>query len=177
MALERRLADFSGSLGPVDARTHRTFGFDVPGGCRALRLRFDYRPKRPTEQHSAALIRAALEARAQALAARLGSTQAHLAQAWAEAQQQRLLGPSATPGPYGRTPNLLTLSLDDAQGAYRGAAHRHDPAQELWLAPETASPGFVAGPLPAGRWTVTLTVHGLHTASCRYRIQIGAVTA
>ena len=54
--------------------------------------------------------------------------------------------------------NLLTLSLFDPHG-FRGAGHRHLPRQEVLLSPAWATPGFVAGPLPGGEWTVEIDVH------------------
>ena len=74
-------------------------------------------------------------------------------------------------------PNLLTISLDDALGAYRGAAHRHAPRQDLVLGVAAASPGLVPGPLPPGAWTLTLSAHTLVSPQCDVSIQIGAETA
>ncbi|TCL73312.1 hypothetical protein EDC14_1005174 [Hydrogenispora ethanolica] len=65
--------------------------------------------------------------------------------------------------------NLLTLSLDDAAG-FRGCAHRHSPRQRLELSADRAAPGFSAGPIPAGRLRITLSVHALLTASCHYQL-------
>jgi len=76
-----------------------------------------------------------------------------------------------------RVPNLLTISLDDAAGAYRGAGHRHHARQDLLVGVAAASPGLVAGPLPAGQWTLTLSAHTLVTPQCDVSIQIGAETA
>jgi hypothetical protein len=45
------------------------------------------------------------------------------------------------------------------------------------LAPDHASPGLVPGPLPAGEWRLTLSVHTLVTPQCGLSIQIGAETA
>src|SRR5216683_1702408 len=49
-----------------------------------------------------------------------------------------------------RVPNLLTISLDDAEASYRGAGHRQANDQRLLLGLASASPGLVAGPLPEG---------------------------
>jgi hypothetical protein len=76
-----------------------------------------------------------------------------------------------------RVPNLVTASLDDSRAAYRGAGHRHAPDQQLRLGRETASPGFVAGPLEPGEWTLTLSVHTLVSDQCELEIQIGAEIA
>jgi hypothetical protein len=54
--------------------------------------------------------------------------------------------------------NLLTLSLFDPHG-FRGAGHRHAPRQEVLVAPDEATPGFLPGPLPPGTWTVEVDCH------------------
>ena len=54
--------------------------------------------------------------------------------------------------------SLLTLSLFDPRG-FRGAGHRFAPRQTIRLEPRQATPGFLAGPLPAGEWTVEVDVH------------------
>jgi hypothetical protein len=74
----------------------------------------------------------------------------------------------------GRVPNLLTISLDDADANYRGAGHRHANDQQLALGLASASPGLVAGALPAGRWVLTLSIHTLVSARVSLRVQIGA---
>src|SRR5919204_240296 len=73
-------------------------------------------------------------------------------------------------------PNLLTISLDDARGRYRGAGHRHAPRQEFVVSPRLATPGLVPGPLEAGEWTLTLSAHTLVSPQCEVSIRIGAVT-
>lgn len=67
--------------------------------------------------------------------------------------------------------NLLTLSIDDPE-RHRGAGHRHDPEQFLFLSESKASPGFVSGRIPPGMWEVTLSMHAVVTKSCRYMLQI-----
>jgi hypothetical protein len=54
--------------------------------------------------------------------------------------------------------SLLTLSLFDPRG-FRGAGHRYSPRQTIELGPGAATPGFVAGPIPAGEWMVEVDVH------------------
>jgi hypothetical protein len=67
--------------------------------------------------------------------------------------------------------NLLTLTLFDARGetpaGFRGAGHRDgDPladdnacAHHVCLSATGATPGYIPGPLPAGRWTVEIDTH------------------
>jgi hypothetical protein len=54
--------------------------------------------------------------------------------------------------------NLVTLSLFDPAG-FRGAGHRFAPRQEVEVAETRATPGFLAGRLPAGEWTLEVDVH------------------
>jgi len=63
----------------------------------------------------------------------------------------------AKSGPYN---NLLTLSLFDPHG-FRGAGHRHAPAQEIVVGPAEATPGFLAGPVMAGRWLLEIDCHAV----------------
>ncbi|MHB8618668.1 MAG: hypothetical protein ACYDAG_03715 [Chloroflexota bacterium] len=165
-----------GNLTPADQRTHQRTRFAVPEGCRELRLRFSYEPKACQAEEAAGLARRALDDQRDRLAGRLGAGVRHLAQAWALGYERWLFGPTGG-RPFGLTPNMLTLSLDDAAGRYRGAAHRQDPEQDIRLSEAAATPGFLPGALPAGDWTLTLSVHGLVTPGCRYAIHIGAVTA
>lgn len=54
--------------------------------------------------------------------------------------------------------SLLTLSLFDPRG-FRGAGHRYAPRQAIRLAPDHATPGFLAGPAPPGEWMVEVDIH------------------
>lgn len=54
--------------------------------------------------------------------------------------------------------SLLTLSLFDPV-RFRGAGHRYAPRQVIRVSPAAATPGFLAGALPAGEWTVEVDVH------------------
>jgi hypothetical protein len=67
--------------------------------------------------------------------------------------------------------NLITVSVDDPDG-HRGAGHRHDPEQQLYISEQEASPGFVSGKIQEGMWHITLSLHAIVTESCRYTLQI-----
>ena len=58
---------------------------------------------------------------------------------------------------------LITLSLHGPEGlqggGFRGAGHRHGTLHEVTLTAGSATPGYLAGPIPAGEWTVTLHTH------------------
>jgi hypothetical protein len=58
----------------------------------------------------------------------------------------------------GKLRNMLTLTLFDAIG-FRGAGHRQGNVHEITLTPSTATPGYSAGPLPAGEWIVQIDTH------------------
>jgi hypothetical protein len=55
--------------------------------------------------------------------------------------------------------NLVTLALFEPDGTGRGSAHRHEPTQIVEVGETFATPGFVAGHLPVGQWTLALDVH------------------
>lgn len=156
--------EFRGTLSPADHQTHRRLSFQVPPQCGELRLRARYAPKTLVGPEAVALVQVAIERQAQELRIGLASAVA----AWRELLKQ---------DPQLVVANLLTVSLDDATGKYRGAGHRHDPDQEIWLRPGGASPGFMLGPLPAGSWSLWLTCHTVVTQRCDYVIQIGLVSA
>jgi hypothetical protein len=152
------------TLAAVDHQTHRRFVFDVPARVTQLDVDVRYAPKFVSTEESGRLVRQAVTRQVEAFTPRVG---ADLAQRWAADFEGAQL----------RVPNLLTISLDDANGAYRGAGHRQSPEQQLTLGLDHASPGLVPGPLPAGQWTLTLTAHTLISDQCEVEIQIGAVMA
>ena len=148
----------------ADHQTHRRVYFNVPDGSVRLDLEVRYSPKFVSAEESDRLVRQAVSSQVDAFAPRVGPS---LAERWA----------ADFDGAQLRVPNLLTISLDDAHGVYRGAGHRHTPEQQLSLGPESASPGLIAGALPAGRWRLMLTAHTIASDQCEVEIQIGAVMA
>ena len=153
-------------LTPVDHQTHRRYDFQVPSDCEELRVHVSYTPKHASRSESPALSAAALRRQRADLAQRLGDA---LAESW--------MADVSAAAEKTAVANLLTISLDDADGAYRGAAHRHAPDQSLVLGPDAATPGLVRGPLPVGTWTLTLSAHTLVSPHVDLAIQIGAETA
>jgi hypothetical protein len=162
----KRLVQLHEILTPADHQTHRRYPFQVPSGSRQLDISVRYAPKRLGEQESLVLAQAALARQRSALAARVGEP---LAEQWAANYR-----PTARRA---RIANLLTISLDDADGVYRGAGHRHAPDQHFVLAAQDASPGLVAGPLRPGQWILTLSAHTLVSDQCELSIQIDAEIA
>ncbi|MGD0004953.1 MAG: CehA/McbA family metallohydrolase [Anaerolineaceae bacterium] len=60
-----------------------------------------------------------------------------------------------TPTKVGEINNLITLGLFDPHG-FRGNAHRNPPDEQVVLSPVTTTPGFLPGPILAGRWLAQL---------------------
>jgi len=151
-------------LTPADHQTHRHYTFSVPEACTRLNIDVRYSPKFLSAADSRELVKRAVAAQRASLAPRVGH---ELGEQWAaDFEGAELI-----------VPNLLTIALDDAAGAYRGAGHRHAQDQHLTLGVDSASPGLVAGPLPAGAWTLTLSAHTIVSDQCDVEIQIGAETA
>src|SRR5438445_3418310 len=126
------LLDVRERLTPADHQTHRRYRFHVPAGCCELRLTVSYAPKFAPAEDAARLVADARGRQAASLAARVGD---RLAERWS-ADVAAAVVPGAP------VPNLLTVSLDDASGTYRGAGHRHTPRQSLVLSRDAASPGL-----------------------------------
>jgi hypothetical protein len=160
----RVLLEHQERLTPADHQTHRRVSFHVPPAATQLRIHVRYDPKFVSAADSARLVASAVAVQTAELSERLSPP---LAQRWA----------ADFDGADLRVPNLLTISLDDADGTYRGAGHRHAPDQDLWLGNTTASPGLVPGELPRGEWTLTLSAHTVVSAQCDVSIQIGAESA
>ena len=166
MSVVARLLDLHQTLTPTDHRTHRRYPFRVPPDSRQLEIWVRYAPKRLGKQESIALAEAARAEQTAALAPRVGEP---LAAQWSADHD--------TVAKSARIVNLLTISLDDAQGVYRGANHRHADDQHLQLGSQLASPGLVLGPLPPGEWTLTVSAHTVASDQCQLSIQIDAEIA
>jgi hypothetical protein len=160
------LLDVRESLTPADHQSHRRYSFGVPPECTELEFNVHYDPKYLSGSQSLELAGDALRRQTVALTSRVGAS---LAERWAANMTQRAESV--------RIPNLLTISLDDASGTYRGAGHRQSDTQRLVLGTGSASPGLVPGPLPSGTWTLTLSAHTLVSPQCEVSIQIGAEIA
>jgi hypothetical protein len=78
----------------------------------------------------------------------------------------------------GEIHNLITLGLFDPHG-FRGNAHRHAPDEQIVLSPVLTSPGFLPGPLPAGRWLAQLAVQAVLPSQppCTYSLDIDLLPA
>ena len=65
---------------------------------------------------------------------------------------------SFAPEMVGDIQNLLTLTVFDPSG-WRGAGHRHSQVTEVLISEDYASPGYLAGAVQAGLWTVVVDTH------------------
>lgn len=149
--MRRLVLDAEGRVQPVCSKTHIAYSFhlDKPGG--KLWIDFAYEPKNLEDrEQSRALIAAGVEK-------------------YTEPAQRELVmdrWESFLP-----LKNLITVSVDDPM-RHRGAGHRHDPEQQLFIGDQEASPGFAGGELIEGLWRVTLSLHAIVTNDCRYRLRI-----
>jgi hypothetical protein len=150
----------------ADHQTHRRYVFEVPPACTLLNIRVWYSPKYLDPADSRRLIQDAVHEQAAALRPRLGP----LIEPWHTFYLESL--PTDL-----RLSNMLTMSLDDAHGAYRGAGHRQAPDQSWTLRDGQSSAGLIPGPLPPGTWTLTLSAHTLVSPTVDVSIQIGAEIA
>lgn len=160
----RAVLELHETLTPADHQTHRRYSFGVPPDCQSLDIHVRYAPKFISAQDSQRLVAQTVASRMDGLAQRVGML---LAQRWAKDFDGAEL----------RIPNLLTISLDDADGVYRGAGHRHAQDQTLFVRTDSASPGLIPGALPAGEWILTVTAHTVVSDQCELEIQIGAEIA
>lgn len=147
------LIDKMQTLSPLETSTHISSKFELLRPKSKLHIEFSYSPKlledgERTREYVAACIDRYFEPEQRAAARK------HL-------ERDTKLS------------NLLTVSVD-APDSYRGACHRHDPNQLLFLSAEEASPGLMKGPIGAGVWAVTVSVHSVVTESCTYRLRVWA---
>ena len=68
--------------------------------------------------------------------------------------------------------NMICLSIYDPF-TFRGARHRHGNRHVAEIRPNSATPGYLPGPLPAGDWVVQLATHMVMPgAVCRYELVV-----
>jgi hypothetical protein len=72
--------------------------------------------------------------------------------------------------------NMLCLSLFDPRG-FRGAGHRHGSEHIVTLTADTATPGYLPGPLPGGLWSVVIDTHMVMPGEpCVYTLDVSATS-
>ncbi|NQX68282.1 hypothetical protein HQN90_19340 [Paenibacillus alba] len=139
-----------GTLASTDTQTHQTYFFPVSENCRTLHLIFDYSPACLEDEEAAKQIIQASQMKYQE------NSEHQVEDGWKKYLPLR---------------NLLTVSLDDP-AKFRGACHRKDISQQLFLTAEEASPGLMPGPLVAGKWSVTLSFHAIVTETCDFKLVV-----
>lgn len=145
------VVDVLSKVTPACSKSHITYRFFLTSAGGRLGIKFAYRPKQLEDLEKAkALIDRSIELYYET-----------------ETQEQA----KARFESYLPLNNLITVSVDGPNG-HRGAAHRHDPEQFLYLSPNEASPGLVCGDIMKGMWEVTLSLHAVVTGYCEYSLQI-----
>jgi hypothetical protein len=66
--------------------------------------------------------------------------------------------------------NLLTLTVFDPAG-FRGEGHRGEPVQHVTISRAEVTPGYLAGEIAAGQWSVVINTH-LVLAPVSYRLVV-----
>ncbi|MFD1773580.1 hypothetical protein [Paenibacillus rhizophilus] len=145
------LLNVSGQLAPIDSKRHITHQFRLDKPAAAIQIRFAYGPKLLEDDGQAKEL----------IMISIGSYIAPEQQSPVREGWRRYLP----------LKNLLTLSIDDPDG-YRGACHRHDAEQNLFLSEQEASDGLLSGKLALGEWSVTISVHSVVTEHCSYELSI-----
>jgi hypothetical protein len=83
---------------------------------------------------------------------------------------------SYEPARVGDVENLLCLSLFDPSG-FRGAGHRSGASQRVDIDARRATPGYLPGALPPGRWLVEVDTHMIMPGEpCYYRLDVSTST-
>lgn len=68
--------------------------------------------------------------------------------------------------------NLLTLTIFDPSG-WRGEGHRGGNRQEVIIAADQVTPGYMAGPIQAGLWKVVVNTHMIMPGpACQLHLEI-----
>ncbi|RED59356.1 hypothetical protein [Cohnella lupini] len=147
------LLDIRGQVTPDDSRQHVVYRFQLDRLTAKIWIRFNYSPKVLEDNERAkSLIIAGIDL-------------------YSAPEQKQLLKDAWER--YQPLTNLITVSVDDPEGN-RGACHRHDPEQLLFLAERDSSPGLTKGKLVAGVWSVTLSLHSIVSEQCSYHLQVWA---
>lgn len=136
-------------LRPDDEKSTRFIRFNVPEGISRLFITYSYSPKiLENKEKSLELIKENLIRDA--------------GDDWTEYTDYEEFLPLK---------NLVTLYLRSPEG-FRGAAHRQADKQYHEIGKDFASPGFLRGDIPSGRWELCLNVHALVTDICTCCIKV-----
>lgn len=145
------LLNVSGQLAPSDSKRHITYEFRLDKPAAAIKIRFAYGPKLLKDDEQAKdLIMQAIDSYI------TPEHQSPVREGWRR---------------YLPLKNLLTLSVDDPDG-YRGACHRQDAEQNLFLSEQEASEGLMPGKMALGEWSITISAHAVVTERCSYELSV-----
>ncbi|WP_240414458.1 hypothetical protein [Paenibacillus periandrae] len=144
------LLEVEEKLAIAQTQTHITYSFAVSDSCRKVNIDFNYSPKTLDNE---ALSKGIIE---QSLRKYNDGNDPIMEDSWTRFLPLK---------------NLITVSVDDPNG-FRGACHRHDSEQHLFLAAGSASPGLMPGLLIQGNWSITLSLHAIVTEVCSFKLRV-----
>lgn len=146
------MIEVRGKFEETDSKTVRTHAFEVPADTESLVLTFDYAPRK----HEGPASRRAIEA-----AVAKHAKTPEIAAALTKKLASRAVN------------NLLNVVLIDSEGNWRGRWDRNPAASgKLILSERGASDGFVAGPIPPGKWTAAVEVHSVMGDPVEYQLDV-----
>jgi hypothetical protein len=155
------LLQVTGTLAPIDAKTVRSFPFDVPAGTEAMALVVEWSPHACDDpERNRDTISAGLST--------WGGPSRDDRDPFLHAEVQRCLQ---------RLPTLLNTVLVEPSGRWRGRSDRGKGTREapLVVDPDNPGPGFVRGPLTPGRWSLDLEIHSCVTETCTFFLEVTAI--
>ena len=166
--LNRLLLERRGELRREQRKSLICFPLEVPEDLLTLRIFFDYQPRTCRERAlNSRLVEAAVDTQLQE--AEAAGVQFH------PLARRRLLDRPALGDLRSELRNLLNLTLTDAEDRFRGRWDQNlltDDLQEDIISRRWATRGYTAGPLPPGRWMVTLEVHEVISEFCQYHLRV-----
>jgi hypothetical protein len=155
----------SGILKPGDSKTVQTFAFDVPEGAEALSVVFEWTPGTcdDAERNRRELERAMGEWNGPSVLDDQGDR-------WQQDDVRRAVK---------RLPNLLNCVLVQPDGRWRGRTDRGKATRDRPLHVDALAPGpgFLAGALEPGAWSVDMEVHAIVSESCEFFLEVTTAPA
>lgn len=158
--MEKTLLRIEGTLRPEDSKTVQSFPFEVPEGACALSLVFEWDPPtcKDAERNRRELERAMGEWNGPSVLDGKGDR-------WEQEDVRRAVK---------QLPNLLNTVLVQPDGRWRGRSDRGKGTKEkpLHIDALAPGPGFLAGPLEPGKWSVDMEVHAIVSESCNFFLEV-----
>jgi hypothetical protein len=146
----------TGRLTPADAKSVKSFSFDVPEGTEAMSLVFEWDPDHcdDAERNERAVIEALTS--------------------WGRLEMRD--HPDVKRN-IARQLTLLNTVLVEPSGRWRGRSDRGKGTKDDPLVVDPISPasGFVGGAIEPGRWSIDLEVHSVVTDECNFTLEIRAI--